>query len=85
MSARPHPFHQQWKDTQAGAPDPALGLALPKHRWRVSHVDAAGQRRMAEVTAATSWLAINWVEQLHGTPRVFAAIRLSPRATTTTH
>ena len=82
MSARPHPFHQQWKDTQAGAPDPALGLGLPQHRWRVSHVDAAGQRRRVEVTAASNWLALNWVEQLYGVPRACAAIRLTPETPT---
>ena len=82
MSARPHPFHQQWKDTQAGAPDPALGLGLPQHRWRVSHVDAAGQRRRVEVTAATSGQAMNWVEQLYGVPRACAAIRLTPETPT---
>ena len=82
MRARPHPLHQQWKDTQAGAPDPALGLALPKHRWRVSHVDAAGQRRRVEVTAATSGQAMNWVEQLYGVPRACAVIRLTPETPT---
>lgn len=50
----------------------------PTHRWRVSHVDAAGQRRMRLVTAASSWLALNWMEQLYGTPRACAAIRLTP-------
>lgn len=83
MSARPHPFHQQWKDRLAGTPEPAP--APSTHRWRVSHVDAAGCRRMVQVTAPTSWLAINWVEQLYGTPRVLAAIRLTPQATTPTH
>ena len=83
MNARQHPFHQQWKDRLSGAPEPAP--AVPTHRWRVSHVDAAGCRRIVEVTAPTSWLALNWVEQLYGTPRVCAAIRLTPRATHTTH
>ena len=83
MNARQHPFHQQWKDRQAGLPAPVP--PLPAHRWRVSHVDAAGCRRMVEVAAPTSWLALNWVEQLYGTPRVCAAIRLTPRATHTTH
>ena len=82
MSARPHPFHQQWKGTQAGAPDPALGLALPKHHWRVSHVDAAGLRRRVEVMAATSEQAMNWVEQLYGVPRACAVIRLTPETPT---
>ena len=82
MSARPHPFHQQWKDTQAGAPDPALGLALPQHRWRVSHVDVTGRRRITTVVAATSWLALNWAEQLYGVPRACAVIRLTPETPT---
>ena len=81
MSARPHPFHTEDKNAlAAGLPCPAEGLQ--EHRWRVSHVDAAGQRRMAEVTAATSWLAINWMEQLYGVPRACAAIRLTPETPT---
>jgi len=61
---------------------PILGLGLPQHRWRVSHVDASGQRRITTVTAASSWLALNWVEQLYGVPRACAAIRLTPETPT---
>ena len=82
MNARQHPFHQQWKDTQAGATEAALGLGLPQHRWRLSHVDASGQRRITTVTAASSWLALNWVEQLYGVPRACAVIRLTPETPT---
>ncbi len=82
MSARHHPFHREWKDTQADAPEPVPELGLPRHRWRVSHVDATGQRRRAEVTAATSWLALNWMERLHGVPRACAVIRLTSETLT---
>ena len=81
MSARPHPFHTEDKNAlAAGLPCPAEGL--PQHRWRVSHVDASGQRRITTVTAASSWLALNWVEQLYGVPRAGAAIRLTPETPT---
>ena len=81
MSARPHPFHTEDKSAlAAGLPCPAEGLQ--EHRWRVSHVDAAGQRRRVEVTAASNWRALNWVEQLYGVPRACAAIRLTPETPT---
>ena len=48
----------------------------------MSHVDAAGQRRRVEVTAATSEQAMNWVEQLYGVPRACAVIRLTPETPT---
>ena len=81
MSARPHPFHTEYKNAlAAGLPCPAEGLQ--EHRWRVSHVDAAGQRRRVEVAAATSEQAMNGVEQLYGVPRAGAAIRLTPETPT---
>lgn len=67
MSAR-QPLHT--------ATDQAEGL--PHHQWRVNHVDAKGRRRITTVTAASSWLAMNWVEQLYGLPRACAAIRITP-------
>ena len=81
MSARPHPFHTEYKNAlAAGLPCPAEGLQ--EHRWRVSHVDASGQRRITTVTAASNWLALNWVEQLYGVPRACAVIRLTPEPPT---
>lgn len=74
MTAR-HPLHDAWLHDQADA------AAQPRvHRWRVSHVDADGTRRMQELRAASSWTAMAWMEQLYGLPRACAAIRLSPLA-----
>lgn len=75
MTAR-HPLHDAWLHEQADA-----AVAQPgEHRWRVSHVDAAGTRRMQELRAASSWTAMAWMEQLYGLPRACAAIRLTAPA-----
>ena len=54
--------------------------------FRVTHVDVHHRRRRIAVrNVANRLAAVAWVEQLYGTPRVCAAIRLTPRATHTTH